>query len=382
MAMALPPEAAAQETAAVAAIDRRRQLEEERKSRIFDPKLRLIGVDKQALDEQVAERSRIRQLEDDRDRFYDDQRVAMDEHAVSLQKESEKARAIRDGQVEQYRATFQRKDMRREWDLSNPRRVIDDIPTRLGDDDPRNGPASMQRLTGEDLSRSERRRAQAAQARRWAQQQVDERDARKWAELEVDRRQAEAAEAARMGAEQAAHAQLEHRRAIARADAEFNRQLADARKLDESVASDVDRLRGRQEVAYTLSSPFLTEDPDAERHALVGDRVRRDHFKGFRPDQSAAVLDAQALQRAERHMLRCQERQRGLEEGAETLAADNLRQRLEASRQRERREAAVRVAEEQKRQAAEAAERRRQERALYRGEVSTEFLSKFNTTAR
>jgi len=42
----------------------------------------------------------------------------------------------------------------------------------------------------------------------------------------------------------------------------------------------------------------------------------------------------------------------------------------------------LQVAEQQRQQAAEAAERRRQERELYRGEVSTEFLSKFNTTSR
>ena len=76
------------------------------------------------------------------------------------------------------------------------------------------------------------------------------------------------------------------------------------------------------------------------------------------------------------------ERQRQLEEGAEQLAADKLRARLEAARQRERREAAVRVAEEQRRQAAEAAEQRRREKELYRGEVTTEFLGKFNTSSR
>lgn len=39
-----------------AAIERRRNLEEQRKSRIFNAKTRLIGVDVQALDQQVKDR--------------------------------------------------------------------------------------------------------------------------------------------------------------------------------------------------------------------------------------------------------------------------------------------------------------------------------------
>jgi hypothetical protein len=46
-----------------AAIERRRNLEEQRKSRIFNAKTRLIGVDVQALDQQVKDR---KQWEDTR----------------------------------------------------------------------------------------------------------------------------------------------------------------------------------------------------------------------------------------------------------------------------------------------------------------------------
>jgi hypothetical protein len=46
----------------------------------------------------------------------------------------------------------QGKATRREWDLSRPDAKRLDMPARLGDDDPRCGPASLQRFAGEDLT--------------------------------------------------------------------------------------------------------------------------------------------------------------------------------------------------------------------------------------
>jgi hypothetical protein len=46
-----------------AAIERRRRLEKERQSRIFNNKHRLIGVDKQALDQQILDKNFIEEME-------------------------------------------------------------------------------------------------------------------------------------------------------------------------------------------------------------------------------------------------------------------------------------------------------------------------------
>lgn len=50
---------------------------------------------------------------------------------------------------------LQGKSTRREWDLSRPDAKKLDVPARLGDDDPRCGPASLQRFAGEDLTVSD-----------------------------------------------------------------------------------------------------------------------------------------------------------------------------------------------------------------------------------
>jgi hypothetical protein len=46
-----------------AAVERRRRLEKERQSRIFNNKHRLIGVDKQALDQQIADKKFMEEME-------------------------------------------------------------------------------------------------------------------------------------------------------------------------------------------------------------------------------------------------------------------------------------------------------------------------------
>ena len=46
-----------------AAIERRRNMEEQRKSRIFNAKTRIIGIDRQALDQQVHDRKTMEEFE-------------------------------------------------------------------------------------------------------------------------------------------------------------------------------------------------------------------------------------------------------------------------------------------------------------------------------
>ena len=46
-----------------AAIERRRNQEEQRKSRIFNAKTRIIGIDKQAIDQQIKDRKQMEEFE-------------------------------------------------------------------------------------------------------------------------------------------------------------------------------------------------------------------------------------------------------------------------------------------------------------------------------
>lgn len=53
-----------------AARERRRLQEEQRKSRIFDSKTRLIGIDKQALEQQIRDRKQMEAMEKKREEAF------------------------------------------------------------------------------------------------------------------------------------------------------------------------------------------------------------------------------------------------------------------------------------------------------------------------
>ena len=52
------------------AIERRKNMEEQRKSRIFNAKTRLIGIDLQAVEQQIKDRKQMEYMEDQRSKAY------------------------------------------------------------------------------------------------------------------------------------------------------------------------------------------------------------------------------------------------------------------------------------------------------------------------
>jgi hypothetical protein len=70
--------------------------------------------------------------------------------------------------------TAQPKQGRKEWDLSDPDTIKYDLPARVGDADPRNGPASVQQFSGEDLHAGERKKLQMAQQKAWCVERLTE----------------------------------------------------------------------------------------------------------------------------------------------------------------------------------------------------------------
>merc|ERR1712127_525113 len=85
--------------------------------------------------------------------------------------ESEMKRALNE-----FRALHQQPDARREWDLQDPEMLKKDKPARVNDNDPRCGPASLQKFDGEDLNSKARLKYQQEQLREWSLQQQHEKN--------------------------------------------------------------------------------------------------------------------------------------------------------------------------------------------------------------
>jgi hypothetical protein len=220
--------------------------------------------------------------------------------------------------VQAFRAAAQGRGGRREWDLSRPDALRLDGPARAGDDDPRCGPASMQRFEGEDLAVGPSRggggdwggaervvmgflnagqstyatlsaaadRARPSTAQAGARMEAQMRQARTW----WDRQRAEAAAAAATAAEAAAAdagatlAQAEARRGLADAAgaarraaavaiASDNAALAAARAAAAAKAAAAEAAAAAAEAAATQGSPWLREDPALAASSLSPQRV-------------------------------------------------------------------------------------------------------------
>eukprot|EP01079_Euglenida_sp_SAG-EU17-18_P011679 gene11679-2123_t len=363
------------------AVEKKRFLEDERKQRIFDAKARTIGVDKDALDEQVKERNSMRELAQDREEYLDAQAAAMDKHAVFLESEQQRLGRLRQVNTQLYREQYQKKESGRTWDLNDPQRITTDVPARIGDVDPRFlrfclfgarrlassglicdrcGPASIQKFDGEDLQATERKQAQAAQMRRWIQQQVDERDVKKWHEQEQSRQYDERTQEATFRAHEISQNLEAQRRENARATADYNKAMAQNQ----------------------LDSDILNENPIATLNVTNPNRFKNDGFKGLLEGQRSGILQEQAQQRDE--LLR--RRQKEAEDERQWAAQDEQQRRmglvLERQRERDRRETALQLAEERKIQAAEQTLRKKDMNTVFANEITEEFYNKFNTTTR
>ena len=160
----------------------------ERKARILDPRQRRIGIDVEALAEQVAERKEREAREKARDEAFahqtlDQQRLLLE----SMEHERQQRKMMADREA-QFRMSRQRPDQAREYDIWRPDLLKVSRPGRVGDYDPTIGVSSGQIFQGEDLKISERLVAQARQRNEWNAEQMREKAAIKRREQMEDLR--------------------------------------------------------------------------------------------------------------------------------------------------------------------------------------------------
>lgn len=349
-----------------AALAKKRQFAEERAARLRDPRVRCLGIDKDALDEQVNERKRMEQLERERDAFFDQQRIMMDKHAQVLQREVGKIRTEREKEVQQFRETFQKPESRREFDLNDSTRVRSALPARVHDSDPRCGASSVQRFEGEDLDFKERKLAQQRQQREWAQQQVEEKLVKKWSEADAHRTYEDRAEEMAFRSFQIEQAIADQRKQAAKTAAEFNLAMAEQKKREKQRDRFDNTQRNLEEVENMMHSDLLTESR--------GGREVRSDFKGMSQSQREQIAAVQAAQREAARQRRLQEAEDAKQQDIQEAMQIRMAMTLDRQRERERRDALARLGEERKAQAAEAQTRKQEMDKVYANAVGEEFF--------
>lgn len=360
-----------------------RRDEAERLGLVADAKKRMIGIDKEALDRQVAEKAAAKQAERARDLYYDQMGDMFSAKLSVLEQQRQEVRTGLAKEVQSFQLEQQRKEQRREWDLSMPEGVKSSMPARIGDVDPRCGPASIQQFEGEDLTAAERKKRQLAQQAAWCAAQVGEKEAA------VARVKEQEGLFAAQAAANAAHATYieaatrEARSRLAHATASANGELVQAHQDRAAILRAADEAAKAAELEYQLTNKFQTEDPSCAVSVTAPWRVRKDHFKGFNDSQKADILATQRYQVEELNARRAAEREGDLmfaaQQDAVLRALDMKSQQVEEFKRDQARQAAQFL----RTQAVEKAGVEATNKAAYTANMPTdEFFRRFGTSAR
>ncbi|XP_025969774.2 RIB43A-like with coiled-coils protein 2 isoform X1 [Dromaius novaehollandiae] len=321
-----------------AALERRRQRELQRQSRIFNVRARTIGVDKDALDTQIKER-----------KIQEATEKAKNEKLASEMKQNDKIMCMLEERqkndirninmaIGEFRKNFQKPETRREFDLSDPQALKKDTPARLSDSDPRCTVSGLQKFMGEDLNYAQRMIFQKEQLREWSlQQQRDWKNTladKKFSDDLYDKNRIELDQKAM----ELQRADEETRRAVCAAIKDFNRaqaaELAKRKKLEKSQTMKDDMA----EISNLLQGDLLSENPEQAASSFGRHRVMTDRWKGMDQDQLMAIRYSQQQQLLKKLRLKEEEHQRNAEWDRQRIQAARAELLLERHQQRQNQE--------------------------------------------
>ncbi|CAF3367961.1 unnamed protein product [Rotaria sp. Silwood1] len=285
-----------------AAIERRRSEEKKRLSRIFNVKYRTIGIDKTSLDEQVKERQHIKNFEKQRNDAFDRDMIKNDLKQILLEQEEFSLKRQYAQELNNYRQLYQKPEHAKEWDLNDPNRWKQLIPTRINDNDSRLGLSSGQIFAGEDLQVLQRKKIQQEQLKNDFNLQILNKTKKNreehLANLLYDYKQMELNERSNK------FEQIENEchRAIEIATRNYNEILACEAKIRTHEQKTRQTEEQLAEIANTAFSDMLTENSknlfDARSHIIV------DRWKGMSQDQLDDIRHQQLTQIAERQKIK------------------------------------------------------------------------------
>ncbi|XP_042264260.1 RIB43A-like with coiled-coils protein 1 [Thunnus maccoyii] len=364
------------------AVERRRTAETARKAQIFNTRLRVMGLDLDALNQQVQEKKHQQNMERQRDKAFDKMRRIHDEALLQQDIDEREKRAALHADLTQYWATYQRVEDSRDADLNCGMRGAFSITAPESE----LGPASMQVFQGEGIGEEQKRREQIKKTERDLRTQKEDNERKhirdKHKEMLVSK---ELVHQDLRWIQQ--HALEEECKKAARIALDnYNQALAAERagKLEEQRRRE--EKESLVEIWHTLTSDMMTECAEAAERQVEGGRppqVLTDRWKGMSPEQLSAIHREREAQRLER------ERQREAEKSQE--AAWDL-QLLKASREAEeeerraaklRREKRIQMDQDNMQLAREQqAYQEYLDKKLYTNKPTKAYFYQFNTSSR
>ncbi|XP_029041650.1 RIB43A-like with coiled-coils protein 2 [Osmia bicornis bicornis] len=360
-----------------AARERRRQTDQERKQRIFNPRFRKIGIDKEFLDKQVAEKKQLQELEHAKESELDESLIRSSKLALLLEKQQEEERRNIHKEIEQFRQQYQRAENRQDYELYDPNALKK--ASLIKDDEVGFG---LQKFEGEAVPK-ERLKAQKEQMRWWIEKQKDER-----VQLDRERQEAEKAyQEAVISRDKRAVAldQMEEecRRRLNEATARFNRAMAEEQEYRRHCEALRDEEDKKAEIYNHVTGDFLTEAKEQAESTRGPHKPLASRYKGMTADQLRLFRQEQARQMKEIEKMKLEKKRMNEEWDQLMNSHAEIANAYQREMDQKRTEINKRIAEENLKLAEQ--HKSHQEylnRELYKNKPTAEFFEQFNKDAR
>ncbi|KAH0950058.1 hypothetical protein HN011_005857 [Eciton burchellii] len=363
-------------------IERKRQLEEQRKLRIFNPRFRKIGIDKEFLDRQVEEKKRQRACEQAKESQIEKALIRSSEIAVHLERQQEEEKRRINKEIECFRREHQRVEDRRDYDLYDPD-ALKKLTAPEEDDDRKFGLAAAQKFEGEDRHFQERLKEQRKQMRGWIQRQTEEREVAEKVRRDTEKACQEVILSRDERAITLARMEEECRRRLNEATAKFNRALAEEqqhRRHCEAVQEEEDK---KAEIYNHVNGDFLTEAKEQAESVQGPHKRLSSRYKGMTAVELKVFRDGQLEQMEQIRKMRLEEKR--LNDDWDRLMTSHLQTAhlYENELNQRRTELNKKIAEENLQLARQ--QKSHQEylnRVLYKNKSTAAFFEQFNKGTR
>ncbi|XP_068997617.1 RIB43A-like with coiled-coils protein 1 [Embiotoca jacksoni] len=289
------------------AVERRRSAETARRARIFNTRLRVMGLDLDTLTQQVQEKSHQQNIEKQRDQTFEQLRKYQDEALVQQDIDDKEKRGVLYDDLTRYWATQQRLEDYRDADLKCHLKGAFNITIPEGE----LGPASMTIFQGEGTGEEQMRREQMQKTERDLRAQMVDNERRhmgdKRREMFVNR------ELVHQDLKGVLQDELEEdcRKAARIAQDNYNRALAAEQAEELKQQHRREESENLAEIWHTMTSDMMTECAEAAQREVGGGRppqVLPDRWKGMSPEQLSTIQREREEQHYERQKQRNAER--------------------------------------------------------------------------
>ncbi|XP_054636545.1 RIB43A-like with coiled-coils protein 1 [Dunckerocampus dactyliophorus] len=363
------------------AVERRRAAEAARKAQIFNTRLRVMGLDVDALNKQTKEKKRREEMEREIDNAFDKLRLKLDEALLQRDLEEREVRAALHADLTQYWSTHQRVqdscDADLKCGLGGTFRI--DVP------EAELGPSSMRIFQGEDIGEGQRKREQIKKAARDLLEQKVDRERR----CMEDKHREALAEKELLHQDHSwrhQHATEEEGKKAARVALDlYNQALAAERTERLKEQHRREESENLAEMWNAMTSNMMAECWDAAVKQLEGGRrpVVTDRWKGMSPEQLRDIQREREAQCIER------QRRRVLEKNRDAAWNSHILKESREAQEEERRTAELRRAkrlqsDQFNKQLAQEQQAHQQylNKQLYTNKPTLAYFHQFNTTSR